>query len=150
MVRKLFVCLALIGMATCWPACSRENPILNAIHQDWSFIQKAGGIKIGELKALPGGEHFMPIVVDVSGKTTVTIEPVLLNSPLAIKSIQVEVKDNNILLWIQTCFGCIMYPSTTSDGITLRKLKPGIYKVKYLNNDGSTEDIRVVKAEANI
>ena len=110
-LQTAFIYMILIGMATCGSACSRESSILNATHQDWSFIQKLGGMEIGELKALPNGEYFLPVKVDISGATTVTRKP------------------------------------ETSDGISIGKIKQGIYKVKYLNNDGSTEDIRIVKAE---
>jgi hypothetical protein len=144
-VQKLFVYMMLISVTTCYSACSNATSLFTATHQDWNFIQKVGGIEVGELQAIPNGAYFLPMNVDVSG-LTVKNKPKIVNSGLAIRSIQADVKGNDILIWVQTCLVSGAYQSAISKGIMIGKLINGKYRVQYLNNDGSTQYIRMVTA----
>jgi hypothetical protein len=144
-LQKLFVYMMLISVTTCYSACSNAITLFTATHQDWNFIQNVGGIEVGELQAIPNGAYFLPMNVDVSG-ITVKNKPEIVNSGLSIQSIHADVKGNDILIWVQSCLVSGAYQSSISKGITIGKLIKGKYRVLYLNNDGSTQHIRMVTA----
>ncbi len=69
--------------------------------RDWDFICKTGGIRISQ-PVQKAGKTFLPVTYDVSGLTTVTHAPTLINSGLAVKKIAIRRDDTLLLIHVVT------------------------------------------------
>ena len=119
--------------------------IFTAKHADWSFIQDVGGLDVSEPEYKSGYGWYLPVRCDVSGLQSITTKPKLVNSGLAAKEVKAMVKDNRIQIWVVYCLVSNDSPNCITKGVFIKGIKEGLYKVEYLNNDGTVVPIRVVE-----
>lgn len=69
-----------------------------------------------------------------------------MNSGLVVKDVQIEAKQETMLIWAITCVVTDRSKeSYWTKGLTLKGVQPGHYRVQYLNPDGSTAGIRSIE-----
>ena len=89
----------------------------------WDFVQSVGGIRVGEPYKLYG-MTWVPILVDVSGRQTITIQPTNSNTGLACVQIVVRRSGNRTSLVIYTIEESALPPraslSRSCDAIAFR------------------------------
>ena len=138
--------VSLIGLAALFIAtasCATLTACATSQHRTWRFMQSVGGIKVGEAQAASGKTWNIPVECDVSGLTTITTKPAIMNSALAVKDVKVEVKQDQIMIWVVTCaVNGQCRAARWNKGVELGGVEPGHYRVQYLNPDGSTVEIR--------
>jgi hypothetical protein len=134
--------LAIILVTT---SCSMVADCLTS-HEPWNFVEAVGGIRIGDPQPVSPGVWTLPVECDVSSLTEVTTKPTTLNSARVVKNVEQDVKQDCILIWVVTRLANEKYKdSHWTNGITVRGIRQGIYKLVYLNPDGSTVDLRSIE-----
>lgn len=113
----------------------------SAEHQSWDFIQKVGGLTVVGQDKNPS---WLIIHGDISGLKEFSVKPTLLNSALAIKSVEAIVRDTKIQIYVVTTPASKMYPDTEIRGVGISGIKKGTYMVQYQNPDNSTIDLKEV------
>ncbi len=94
--------LALVSVLLFAPgAFAGVDGLLTSDTRDWQFVEDTGGMRIG-VPVQKGGKKMLPIEYDASGQTTVTRKPVTMNSGLAVRKIETELKDGNIIIRVIT------------------------------------------------
>ncbi len=106
--------------------------------QDWDFIQSVGGMVVGAQDKDP---NWLILQGDISGLHEFTTEPTLVNSALALKSVNASVDGDAINLYVTTTIISKKYNSTKIEGVNIVSVKVGQYTVQYLNRDGSVVKI---------
>lgn len=109
--------------------------------QDWSFMQSVGGLSVVGQDKNPS---WLIIRGDVSGLKKFSTKPTLINSALAVKSVEAEVKDSKIQIYVVTTLISKKYSTTEISGVGISGIKPGTYMVQYLNQDGSAVDLEEI------
>jgi hypothetical protein len=69
--------------------------------RDWDFVQKTGEIRISK-PIQREGKTVLPVYYDVSGFTTVTRKPTLVNSGLTVRKIEVKKDGARITIRVVT------------------------------------------------
>lgn len=65
--------------------------------RDWDFVQRTGGIRISE-PIQREGKTFLPVEYDVSGLSTITRKPTLMNSGLTVRKIEAKRDQTEIII----------------------------------------------------
>ena len=140
--------LMIVGVAILGVSCSMLAGFATSDHLNWNFVQAVGGIKVGDPRPISKGDWIIPTEIDVSGLTTITIKPTTINSALVVRDVRCKIRQDRILVWVIACVVTDRYnESHWVKGITLKGIKPGKYKVQYLNPDGSMENIRSIEIQ---
>jgi len=108
--------------------------------RDWEFIQSVGGIEIGEPMFINDNWQ-LPIKCNVSGLKAITVKPTTLNSGLVWADTEVRFKDTEIHISIETALTGMSSKTASCGPAELGKLKSGVYIIKYLSPDMSTNYI---------
>lgn len=69
--------------------------------QDWDFIQKTGGLRISN-PIEKDEKTVLPVEYDVSGLTTVTQKPTLINSGMTVRKIELKRNGSQIIIRVVT------------------------------------------------
>ena len=114
------LCLV-IGLLASGVAVPREQP--------WSFVESVGGIEVGApRRELHGVE--LPVVIDVAGLTTVTHQPLVMNSALVCSGTHAKILAHAIYLTVETAV-----PRKSASSLCppaqLGAIAPGAYVVYY-------------------
>ncbi|MCM0084541.1 hypothetical protein L4X63_23485 [Geomonas sp. Red32] len=98
--------------------------------RDWEFIQKTGGLRVlAPVKR--EGKLLLPVEYDVSGLTTITTKPIMMNSGQSVRKIDCKREGTAILIVVKTQIaekGVSAEPLHYAD---LDGAPPGTYKVFY-------------------
>mgnify|MGYP001557219656 CR=1 FL=1 len=108
--------------------------------KDWDFIQSVGGIKVSN-PTNKNGKWLLPVLCDVSGLSTITHKPKMMNSAIVISKTKTKVIGNIIYITIETGLTDISGNSTQCSPINIGNLNPGKYVVKYLSPNGKANDL---------
>jgi len=130
------------------PAPAGSSPESSGTHQDWQFIQQAGGLRVGAPQKLAAGKYRLPVKCDVSGLQAVSVRPTALNSGIAIEKIGYAVQGGTLQLWIVTC-AAGGQRSAAVESLVLEGMKPGKYKVQYRDKDLRVVDLREIEIVAD-
>ena len=106
--------------------------------RNWEFIQNVGGVAIGK-PILDNEKWVLPVYCNVSGIKKYTVKPTMLNSALVWIDTEVEIRDMQIFITIETSLTGIGSNTSTCGSAILGKLKSGVYKVNYLSPDDSSK-----------
>jgi len=102
--------------------------------QSWEFMVSVGGIKVDEPIRKSDGTAYLPVRCDVSGLTTITNKPTMINSALVVTGIDKKIEDKQILISVNT--GLASKNSTCAcSGIELGNISSGDYQVYYYGSD---------------
>lgn len=132
-MKKNLIIFALLAMST-----SLNAGVLGwstSTVRDWDFIQRTGGIRIAA-PVRKEGQTLLPVTYDVSGLTTVTHRPTLVNSGLAVRKIEARHSGEQILIRVVTqvfAQGAEVGPTHYAD---LSGIPAGKYQVWY-ETDGA-------------
>lgn len=98
-LKKLPAALCALALATV--ASAGVVGWLTAKECSWSFVQKTGGIRIGQ-PVEHGGRLFLPVEYDITGTSAgVTQKPTLVNSGLVVRHIKADrTKNGRIVLTV--------------------------------------------------
>jgi hypothetical protein len=97
--------------------------------RNWVFVQSVGGIAIGT-PIREADDCFLPVRVDVSGLSAITVKPTMLNSALICERVVAFVESQNIYLSVVT--GLVRKPFTPiCPSANLGSAKVGTYQVFY-------------------
>tara|TARA_B100000767_G_scaffold269173_1_gene290606 strand:+ start:1158 stop:1562 length:405 start_codon:yes stop_codon:yes gene_type:complete len=110
-------------------------------HQDWGFMQRVGGLTVAGQDKNP---NWLIVRGDVSGFKYFSVKPTQVNSALALKYIEAEIKESTIELYVVTTLISDKYNRTEINGVDISGIKKGEYLVRYLNPDNSTVDLKKV------
>jgi hypothetical protein len=98
--------------------------------QDWSFIQKTGGIRISS-PIEKEGRKVLPVEYCVQGTVAITCQPTLVNSGMAVRKIVVKRSEARLVV-------CVVTQVISKDGDTGRlhygdisRVPAGSYEVYY-------------------
>lgn len=89
-LRRLF-CIALALLASA--AAAQQQP--------WSFVQAAGGLRLGKPIPRPAG-WALPVDADVSGLRTITTKPTMVNLALVCSETQVTLEGQALYITLVT------------------------------------------------
>jgi len=131
-LNKVFFSLILLLLSSC---------SVFSEHKDWSFVESVGGISVGGQDKNP---NWLIIRGDVSGIKEFSSKPTVINSAIALKSVEHVIKDNVIQFYIVATLASEKYHSTEISGIDISGIKKGVYKVQYLNPDNSVVNLKEV------
>lgn len=98
--------------------------------RDWPFICKTGGMRISQ-PVQHSGKTFLPVTYDVSGLTTVTQPPTLINSGLAVRKIAIRRDGSQLLLQVVTQVLEQGAPTGPMHAVDLEGIPTGRYQVFY-------------------
>ncbi len=82
---RLWVLALIAGIILGFSACSTFR-YWSAQPVDWQFIQRAGGIRIGE-PVTKEGKVLLPVECDLSGLQEITTQPTQMNSALVVQKV---------------------------------------------------------------
>lgn len=104
-----------------------------AEQRNWEFVQSVGGMRTG--KPIKEGElYYLPLVIDASGLSEITLKPTLLNSGLICSRTGHAIIGNTIYISIFTT----VVGSASEGGcksVPLIGIKEGVYEVFYGVNE---------------
>ena len=112
--------------------------------RDWDFVRKTGGIRISQ-PVLIDGKRLLPVEYDVSGLTTVTEKPTLMNSGLAVRKIEIRQDGAQIVIRVVTQAvekGALTGPGHYAD---LTGIPAGSYRVYYENAGDAAKDLGTIE-----
>jgi hypothetical protein len=118
--------------------------VLTAEHRDWDFIQSVGGIMVSDPVQKENGTVWLPIICNVSGLEKITTKPSIINSALVVRKVEYKIEEDKILIYIKTSLIDKQNKNVKTEGIILDNIRPGIYKVEYLNPDDSSHFVREI------
>jgi len=96
----------------------------------WSFVQQTGGIRIlTPIKR--NGRLFLPVEYCVQGTTAITCQPTLLNSGLAVRTIEVKQRDTRLVIRVVTQVVEKGSDTARIHYVDLSALQSGVYEVYY-------------------
>jgi hypothetical protein len=122
----LLVCIAAV------PAHAGENSFLAPAHvATWSFIQSAGGIRVGAPEKKENNSWLLPVVCDVSGLNAITQKPTSINSGLVVTKVLHRVEGNEILISVALNAPLTKNGTSRCRDIVLANISSGAYKVLY-------------------
>jgi hypothetical protein len=114
---------------------------------NWNQVQDVGGLRIDDIQ-MTDNQYFIPIYCNVSGIEKVSVDPKTMNSGIVFKEYKYLINDTKILLNILVTIPSNEYKNaaSTNSGIYIKKssIKPGKYKVYYMNNDKSLVYIKEI------
>lgn len=134
MKKCLLIVLAFTGSPLCRAGGLLEHSgLLTLVTSEtctWEFIQGAGGIRIGTLIEKQG-KMVLPVECDPNG-AEVTRKPVFNNSVrLAVRKIQVEKKDNQLVIKLVRQVSDAYHPRSRFNDASLAGIPPGKYDIFY-------------------
>ncbi len=112
--------------------------------RDWDFVRKTGGIRISQ-PVQRDGKNVLLVEYDVSGRTTVTQRPTLINSGLAVRKIEVRQDGAQIVIRDVTQAvekGAPVGPGHYAD---LTGIPAGSYRVYYETAGDAAKDLGAVE-----
>jgi hypothetical protein len=112
-------------------------PALTRSSRDWQSIQSVGGIALGSPVRNHDGHVLLPIHCDVSGTQAITTQPKVINSGSVCIRPKVRVKASTIFITIRTSLAGPPNLDSRCPVADLGDIPPGVYRVVYLNPDGS-------------
>ena len=116
-----------------WFATSASAGIVGWLTSEtrgWQFIQQTGGMRVGA-PIEKDGKRMLPINYDVTGLTTVTCKPTIMNSGLAVRRIQAVGRDGKIVVRVDTQVVEKTSPSGPSYFSDISGIPRGSYDVYY-------------------
>ena len=108
---------------------------LSSEARDWGFVQSVGGMAVSMTDPVT-----LEVDTNVSGLKTVTTEPTVINSALAVRRLDYHIDGNTIYLTVVTALTDDGM-STSCGSIDLSNATPGRYTVAYLDPDGTTHHV---------
>ena len=135
--------LMVIILSSLLAGCVSPASMMTSRSQSWILIQSAGGLRVDDPVTQADGTIFLPVICNLSGLETITVQPTLVNSALAVKEITAGLRDDKIQIQVVTCAADNKHTSV-STGVNLGTPKKGTYRVEYLNPDGITVSIREI------
>jgi len=108
--------------------------------KDWNFVQRVGGIKTEKPLETEDG-FYLHVTCNVSGQDSVTVKPKGLNSALFCLKTKTIITDDKIYLTVITGYSMFEKLNTKCKAVRLGKLKPGNYKVFYIDNESGEHRI---------
>ena len=102
--------------------------------QSWNFMESVGGISIGTPSRNLQGSVYLPVICDVSGLTTITRKPTVLNSALVVTGIDKKIEDKRIYISVSTGLAS-KNSSCTCSGVDMGSIPAGDYQVFYYGSD---------------
>lgn len=129
------------------PAVAGLSSLVTSKHADWNFIQSVGGIRISEPTRNENKTVWLPIICNVSGLEKITTKPTTVNSALVARKIEHKIKKDRILIYVKTSLIDNQNKDVRTKGIILENIKPGAYRIEYLNPDNSSRFIREIKVD---
>lgn len=112
--------------------------------RDWAFVRKTGGIRISQ-PVMIDGKRLLPVEYDVSGVTTVTEKPTLMNSGLAVRKIEVRQDGAQLVIRVVTQAvekGTLVGPGHYAD---LAGIPSGRYRVYYGTAGDAAKDLGTIE-----
>lgn len=111
-------------------------------YRSYDFITDTGGILVFEPKLQLDGNHYVDVLVDVSGNTHITTYPTKHDDNLGVSGIvfgRDKKEPSRIFLYVRTgplddSYGRVS--ASKMHGISLGELEPGDYTIEYLNQFG--------------
>ena len=103
--------------------------------RSWEFIESVGGIAIGTPSRNLRGSVYLPVNCDVSGLTTITKKPTMINSALVVKGIDKKIADKYILISVDSGLASVISKTCTCSGVDLGDIPNGDYQVFYYGSD---------------
>lgn len=97
-------------------------------------MESVGGIAIDEPIRKQDGTVTLPVKCDVSGLTTITKKPTMINSALVVAGIDKKIEEKQILISVNTGLASKNTMCTCS-GIDLGNIPSGDYQVFYRGSD---------------
>ncbi len=116
-------------------SCTAISQWILSNPMSFSEIQRTGGIKISNVEKNTDDTVRIGVECDVSGLHTITRKPETLNSGLCVYKVKASVRDKDIYLFAVKSLAGRKYKSTC-DGVTLKNLSSGPYRVSYQDPDG--------------
>lgn len=102
--------------------------------QSWEFMESVGGVRVDEPIRKSDGTAYLPVRCDVSGLTTITKKPTMINSALIVTGIDKKIEEKQIMISVTT--GLASKNSTcTCSGVDLGNIPSGDYQVYYYGSD---------------
>lgn len=123
------------------------SSLVTSKHVDWNFIQSVGGIMVSEPSLNENKTVWLPIICNVSGLEKITTKPTTVNSALVVRKIEHKIEKDRILIHVMTSLIDDQNKDVRTKGIILENIKPGVYKVEYINPDNSVHFIREIKVD---
>lgn len=102
--------------------------------RSWEFMASVGGVAVDEPIRNPDGSVTLPVKCDVSGLTTITKKPTMINSALVVTGIDKDVEERQILISVHTGLASKNTTSVCS-AVGLGNIPPGEYQVYYYGSD---------------
>lgn len=90
---------------------------------------------------------WLPIICNVSGLENITVKPTMVNSALVVRKLEYKVDNDKILIYLETSLIDDQNKDIKTKGILLENIKPGVYRVEYLNPDKSSHFIREIEID---
>lgn len=145
--RKIFLkVVSLFCLIFCFPTevCKAASYYKNGL--EFSFIQNKGGMAIGQPERNQRGEVKLPVILDLSGLSRITVEPKGVNSMIVVKKFWTKVIGSEIHISVVTTFPGKSVSSKGPGFAMLGRIKDGVYKVIYDSPDGTVKLATVVVA----
>ena len=111
--------------------------------QRWEQLQAVGGLRVLDPVRLPDGVVLLPVACDVSGSSTITVQPSQRNSGRVVTRTESVVMGSTIQLRLVTGLPA-RGASAHAAPLELGRLAPGEYRVEYANPDTSRVPLRTV------
>jgi len=121
--------------------------LLTSEHRDWNFVQSVGGIAVADPIIKGNKTIWLPIICNVSGLENITVKPTMVNSALVVRKLEYKVENDKILIYLETSLIDDQNKDVKTKGVLLENIKPGVYRVEYLNPDKSSHFIREIKVD---
>lgn len=144
-IKKHIAALIIIAVLPTLTAAGLSK-LVTSKHADWNFIQSVGGIMV-EDPIRNDKTIWLPIICNVSGLERITIKPTTVNSALVAGKVEYKIEKDNILIHFETSLIDGQSKDVRTKGITIENIKPGVYRVEYLNPDNSRHFIRDIKVD---
>ncbi|MFC0879010.1 hypothetical protein ACE01N_20615 [Saccharicrinis sp. FJH2] len=97
---------------------------------EWDYIQNVGGIKTDTPLETEDG-YYLPILCNVSGLDSITVNPTTLNSAISCIKTKVTINKNYIYLKIVTGIATNKNKDCKCKAVSIGDLESGEYKVYY-------------------
>ena len=136
----LSVLVLVVGVA-CLTNCSSLLGFAFRESRGWEFVQAVGGLALGTPYHTESGDVRLPIDCDVGGRE-ITVKPTIGNSGLDCDKPDVEVREREILITVQTTLAQARQGlSCRCPDADLGALAAGHYTVTYLSPNGDEQPL---------
>lgn len=121
-MKKRFVGISRVLLITIFSGACLS--LLTITHQNWDYVERSGGLSIGEPRKLARGKYHIPLIQHITRN----------NSGLCV-SVESIVAGKDIRFWIVTYLPDGKAPSLLPV-IKIEDAAPGLYGLSYTDRDG--------------